>query len=208
MRILIFGASITQGFWDSEGGWVQRLRKFYDAKKISGEDDDPPTIFNMGVSGDSTNELLERFTPETEARNRYGNMAIVFSIGSNDCRTKAGKPFLDTDRYVENLGKLLDQAHKYTDKILFVGLASCDEQKSNPVAWGDTGYTNERIWEFEQALRSFCEKNNVPMVKVFETFKEKNKKQSLIADGIHPNDTGHELITSLVRPELEKLLIY
>lgn len=30
MRVLVFGDSITQGFWDTEGGWVERLRKYYD----------------------------------------------------------------------------------------------------------------------------------------------------------------------------------
>lgn len=206
MRILIFGDSIVYGAWDTEGGWANRLRKFYDEQKLSGKDEDPPTIFNMGVSGDSTNELVKRFTPEVEARNRYGNMAIVISIGTNDSRTKAGKEFSNTEQYVQNLEKLLNKARQFTDKILFVGFPSCDESRSNPVAWRDTGYTNERLGAFEQELVKFCHKQGVPIVKVFETFKEHDQKESLIFDGVHPNDTGHELIFNLVKPELEKLL--
>jgi lysophospholipase L1-like esterase len=31
MIVLVFGDSIAQGYWDSEGGWVERLRKANDS---------------------------------------------------------------------------------------------------------------------------------------------------------------------------------
>ena len=34
MHIIVFGDSITQGYWDPHGGWVQRLRNFLDRKTI------------------------------------------------------------------------------------------------------------------------------------------------------------------------------
>ncbi len=206
MRVLAFGDSITQGYWDSKGGWVNRLRKYYDEQKLSGKEDDPPTIFNLGVSTDSSSDVLARIDSETKARDRYKDLAFIIAIGVNDARTKSGKSFTDTDRYLSNLNKIVKIAQLYTNRIMFVGLTPCVEERSNPVAWSDTGYTNERIWHFELALRKFCEQNSLPIVKVFELLSEKQKQNELFPDGIHPNDKGHELIAGLVKPKLEELL--
>jgi lysophospholipase L1-like esterase len=50
MRILVFGDSITQGFGDTEGGWVERLRHDYDVETIKDlrANTNYPTIFNLG----------------------------------------------------------------------------------------------------------------------------------------------------------------
>ena len=60
--------------------------------------------------------------------------------------------------------------------------------------------------KFEESLRKFCIKNKLPQVQVFEKFQAAQKDQELLADGLHPNDAGHQLIASLVKPELDKLL--
>jgi len=206
MRILVFGDSIAQGFWDIEGGWVQRLRKHYDQFTITGKDEDAPTIFNLGVSGDSSDDVLARLNSETKARNRYGELSIIFAIGFNDSRTKAGKNFSDTNRYAKNLEELVKIARSFTNKILFVGLTPCAEERSNPVAWENTGYTNKRIWAFETALRTFCNDNDLPYVKVFEVFTERQLQTELLPDGIHPNEAGHQLIADLVLPQLDALI--
>ncbi len=87
MRVLVFGDSITQGFWDVDGGWVSRIRKTYDQKAIDTDDYDQPTIFNMGVSGNSSDDVLVRFDNETKVRANE-ELSFVFAIGVNDARTK------------------------------------------------------------------------------------------------------------------------
>jgi len=67
-HILVFGTSTTYGAWDSEGGWVARLRKFLDEKTISSNYKSEGLIYNLGVSGDKTEDVLKRFEPETKAR--------------------------------------------------------------------------------------------------------------------------------------------
>jgi lysophospholipase L1-like esterase len=205
MRVLIFGDSTTQGFWDSQGGWVERLRKYFDARHISGQDDDTPAVFNLGVSADASDNLLERFNNEAKARNR-DELAIVFDIGCNDARTKEGKNYTEVETYTGNLAKLLKQAQTYTKKILFVGLTPCVEERSNPVSWSNTGYTNARNQLFDKALQGFCKENDVPYVPVFEDFAKRQAQEELLPDGIHPNDAGHQLIADIVRPKLEELL--
>ena len=71
----------------------------------------------------------------------------------------------------------------------------------------DTEYLNSRILEFERTLREFCEQNKVAFAPIFEEFKKQlDRGKNLLADGLHPNNDGHELIFQLVRPELDKLL--
>ncbi len=209
MRVLVFGDSITQGFWDSKGGWVNRLRKHYDERQLRDlEHDTEPTIFNLGVSGDRIASLLWRFENETMARlGREEQIACVFAIGINDTYLEGKDPVASPDIYQESLNELLNKAKKFTDRILFVGMSPCDEAKTTPVAWRDITYTNERILEFEQVLKKFCEDNDLPYVQIFEKFQAKQKEQELFADGLHPNDAGHQLIAELVKPALESLIV-
>jgi lysophospholipase L1-like esterase len=205
MRVLVFGDSITQGFWDVDGGWVSRLRRAYDQKAIDTDDYDQPTIFNMGVSGNSSDDVLARFDNETKVRANE-ELAFVFAIGVNDARTKAGVNFSDVERYHKNLTKIVSQARQYSDRILFVGLTPCVEERSNPVSWGDTGYTNARIKEFDSTLKEFCEQNGLSFVEIFEPFTKAGSETELLPDSLHPNDDGHQLIADIVKPKLEELL--
>ena len=205
MRVLVFGDSITQGFWDSEGGWVSRLRKTYDKVSIETDEYNEPYIFNLGVSGNTSDDLLTRFNDETKAR-ANGESTFIISIGVNDSRTKAGVNFSDTKHYTQNLSKLLSLARKYSDKIIFIGLTPCVEERSNPVSWGDTGYTNGRIGEFDAALRNFCEENHVTFVEVFEPFSTAQNETELLPDGLHPNNVGQQLLADLVQPVLDDAL--
>jgi lysophospholipase L1-like esterase len=205
MRVLVFGDSITQGFWDTEAGWVTRLRKAYDQKAVDTHDYDQPTIFNLGVSGNSSDDVLTRFESETKAR-ATEELAFVVAIGVNDARTKAGVNYSNTNRYKQNLSEILKLTKQYSNKILFVGLTPCVENRSNPVSWGDTGYTNNRIKEFDTTLRQFCQENKVPFVEVFDPFAKAEAESELLPDSLHPNNKGHELIAGLVSPKLEEVI--
>lgn len=205
MRVLVFGDSITQGFWDIEGGWVSHIRKHYDQQMIDGTDDDPPTIFNLGVSGNSSDDVLARFENETRVR-ATEELAFVIAIGVNDSRTKAGVNYSDTNRYKQNLSEIVKLAKQYSSRILFVGLTPCVEERSNPVSWGDTGYTNKRINEFDDTLRQFCKENQALFVEVFEPFAKAETETELLPDSLHPNDKGHQLIANLIKPKLQELL--
>lgn len=205
MRVLIFGDSITQGFWDVDGGWVSRLRKEYDQKAVEADDYDQPIIFNLGVSGNTSDDVLARFENETKAR-ANDELAFVFAIGVNDARTKAGVNFSDVERYRKNLSEIVSLARQYSDRILFVGLTPCVEERSNPVSWGDTGYTNARIKTFDSTLKEFCDDNQVQFVEVFEPFASREAESELLPDSLHPNDDGHKLIAELVFPKIQELL--
>lgn len=204
MRILVYGDSITQGFYDSQGGWVERLRRRYDTATNSG---DRPTFFNLGISGDMTANVVKRFAVETENRRSLNQgFAFIFAIGINDTYLKGGQPVSTPEAYADALDMLFAAAGHYSNRILFVGLTPVDEPRTTPVSWINIDYTNARILEFEDVLRKFCLKNELPHVEVFGKFQAKQKEQNLLSDGLHPNDAGHELIAELVKPELDRLM--
>ena len=70
-RILIFGDSIVYGAWDSEGGWVDRLKR--DAHKLyfDTKGETKIQILNCGIGGETSRGLLKRV--EQEILSRIGN---------------------------------------------------------------------------------------------------------------------------------------
>lgn len=82
---------MAQGFYDLEGGWVARVNQHYQREAVSGRRVDPPTLFNLGVSGDESADLLKRLRPETVARQWPGEeLTVILAIGLNDARLQPG----------------------------------------------------------------------------------------------------------------------
>ena len=79
MNVLVFGDSIGLGLWDENGGWVGRLTEFLVKKSIASDLDEDYEIYNLGVSGDTTEGLVERFEFETRYRVGESETAIIFS---------------------------------------------------------------------------------------------------------------------------------
>ncbi len=210
MRVLVFGASITQGYWDTQGGWVQRLRTYYDKKQVEDLTKDNPSIFNLGVSADTTKDILERFEPETKARQRP-NMAFIFSCGNNDSSILNGQEKSTPQKFESELNELFGKAKKYSSKIMFVGPGPCEESLTNPVPqwWNkDLVYTNERILAFGKTAQKVCADNQIPYVQIFDAMKSRiDQGEKLLIDGLHPNDAGHELMFKLIQPEFDKLIV-
>lgn len=209
MRVLVFGDSIAQGFWDTEGGWVARLRKHYDELEVKEFRDRFPNIFNLGISGDRAQDVLKRIKNETEYRLWPGSEIIyIFAVGLNDTVYRELEFESTPEKYKEELDKILEVARNFAHKIMFLGITPVVDERTQPLKWSTTGkcYSNERVWMFEQELRDFCGQNKLVRVPLFEKFKEEQQKHELMPDGVHPNNEGHELIYQLVRPKLDKLL--
>jgi acyl-CoA thioesterase I len=210
MRILIFGDSITQGFYDSQGGWAQRVRAHFDSQIIANEVDDAPVVFNLGISGDTTKDILKRFKPETQARLRSKKKSvIVFAIGTNDTLYTDNGFFESTpEKYEADLKELTKLAREYSDKILFVSLFPVIDKLLQPFPWSTTGkcYSTERMELFNKVLKKHCKANQLQLVDLYKPFAQASDLNRLFFDGIHPNNKGHELIAGLVIPTLQKLL--
>ncbi|HIR58919.1 MAG TPA: hypothetical protein IAB38_02610 [Candidatus Onthousia excrementipullorum] len=198
INILVFGDSITYGAWDKEkGGWVNRLR-------LALENDDSNsyyTIFNLGISGDVTESIKNRFDNECKIRfNKNDNTIIIFSIGINDTQNVKDEDRVSLETFRNNIITLINSAKKYTDNILFIGLTKVDESKVTPLPWDkEKGYLNTKIINFDKELKNICLENNVDYLYIYELLEIEE-----LFDGLHPNNVGHQKICDKVKTKISK----
>ena len=209
MITFIFGDSITQGYWDSKGGWADRLKAHFLKRDIDTNFKHYHGIHNLGVDGNTTQQVLDRFVNEVEARLWPGSdYAFIFAVGTNDTVHRSGEEHIsDSDRYFIQLGQLIELAAKYSSKIAFVNLLPVNEKLTNPLPSSSTGkcFTNDRIEEFNQKLELFCNEKNVNLIDVRSEYLGRDYND-LFADGLHPNDDGHEIIYNIVKTVLDSWL--
>jgi len=200
MRILFFGDSITQGFWDSHGGWVERIRKHYD--DLAREDlqnNNKPEVFNLGVSGDTTINLITRIENEIVARKWQDDaLVVVIAIGTNDNLIENDVQRVLPDHFKSNIVEIVDKVRNHTNKLVLVGIPACDESFTSPVSWGNFYYKNSELQSSEKIIQQFAEKNSILFVPLFDEFKTKMEAKKLLADKFHPNDEGHKIIAEKV----------
>ena len=202
VRILVFGASTTYGKCDPEGGWVQRLRKYIDE---NAENIDSNSVFNLGISGNTTEDLLRRFGFETKQRLKNGEESIfIISIGMNDAQYLHDKQStkVSQEKFRANLRKIIQKAKKNSTKIIFVGFQPVDEQRVDP--WKQNkSYKMEYIEKYDKIARKVCTDTNIHFIDILSSFKQSNYRK-LLYDGLHPNSEGHRKIFELVRDFLNK----
>jgi lysophospholipase L1-like esterase len=198
-QFLVFGDSIAYGAWDESGGWVQRLRTFIERKYPREH-----VIYNMGISGDTSEFLLERLESETKRRSDFGDSILIFSIGANDSAIMVDKLWVDEKIFANNIKKIIEVSRKLSKSTFFVEAVPMDESKTHPVPWDKrVTYTNENIKKYNDILRSVCKQEGVNLIPLFDEFSKANYKK-LLADGAHPNSEGHEKIFKIVRDYLIK----
>jgi len=215
-QILVFGDCAVYGKWDKEGGWVQRLKKFLDEKHMtySGKSlallNDLKTycfVYSVGVDGNKTPEILERFEFEAEQRiRRGGETIIIFQVGGadsqfvhsqNKCRT------LPED-FKGNIEKLIVTAKRFSSKIIFIGVNPVDESRTDPISWAtDKSYKNNYVQKYDGIMKSICKENNVYFIEIFDVFVDTDYKK-LLEDGLHFNSEGHQKIFEVVKDFLIK----
>lgn len=193
MNICVFGDSITYGAHDSEqGGWVNRWRLFLGCKKSNIE------VYNFGVSGDNTEDLLKRFEAEIKLREPD---KIVFAIGINDSQflIKEKKNRIPIDKFDNNIKELILKAKKYISDIIFIGMTSVDEVRTSPIPWNTNKiYKNSYIKEYNERIKNICEKENINFIYLFDVL-----NNELLEDGLHPNSKGHQKIFEVIKKEIK-----
>ena len=195
--LTVFGDSITFGKGDTiEGGWGGRLKKYFENKGVNHR------LYNLGISGDTTEDILERFDVEARARVRYKHEGdrhiIIFSIGINDAvlLTEKNVPKIEINIFKNNIQTLIDKSKSYTKEVAFIGLTPVDE--SLRVDRKGESLINKRVEEFNNAIKEICLKNNIPFLDMFQEF-SRLEYIKLLDDGLHPNPEGHQKMYELIR---------
>ena len=182
-RICIFGDSITWGAVDPEnGGWVAQLRHYFETN------DYDISVYNQGISGDNTDDLLARFEVECKAREPQ---IIIFAIGVNDSQYVKTKdnPRVSLEKFQNNLVKLINQARNFSDKIAFIGLTAVEDEKLMPIPWSDEEkfYDNDNVAKYNSIIEKVSSEHNLPFLNLLDLLEPKH-----LDDGLHPNTEGHK----------------
>ncbi|SFF29801.1 acetyl esterase/acyl-CoA thioesterase-1 [Actinoplanes philippinensis] len=157
-------------------------------------------LVNLGVSGDTTADILERFDTLEAA----GPGHVLLMIGTNDARFHGRAPgyrmatIAETER---NLRALIDLiTHQLGASITVVTPPAVDQDRIDasfagaPVRW-----TAEAVAEVAEAVRKVAP----DAVDLYETTRAGATAGFLEADGVHPTPAGHELI---LRQILDRLI--
>lgn len=203
--ILCFGDSITYGQGDEEKkGWCGRLKEWFEKK----EEDNG--IYNLGIGGQTSGELLKRFEIECEARMRFKHegdaYTIIISIGTNDTKYE-GKISQKTARVNEedfrnNIKALIKEAKAQNAKTAFLGITPVKEDAANSRGFG-VYFQNERINKFNNIIKEECKKERIGFLDINEKMLVKNYKK-MLADGLHPNSKGYDFMFEKIKEFLLK----
>ena len=196
-RICVFGASITWGAFDNEkGGWVNRLKIY-----LESEYHREYRVFNLGISGDCSKKILARI--ENEIIGREPDI-IIFGFGSNDSRfNNISDDSVETSisQFKANILKIINISKKFSNKIIFIGITPCNEDKTTPTIWSNTEYfTNKSIKKYNSIIKEICKKEKILFLDQLDDWLKDDYKILLDStDGLHPNAQGHEKMFQRVK---------
>lgn len=196
-RIIFFGASTGYGAWDEEGGWVDRLKRFCH-KRFMEEKSEKFVLYNLGVTGKSTKDMVMRFEPELKERlKEQEETVLLIEAGTNDSRfvQDLGRREVDPDRFRDNMKKIIAIARKHSEKIIIIGTRPVIQKKTDPFQNKGHCFRNKDLEEYNAILRDVCNQEGIPFVDMFDSFDQK----LIFRDGLHPNTEGHKMIFESVK---------
>ena len=203
-RILVFGTSIDHGFWSSEGGWVQILRRKLDRYSMNNEED--YSLYNLSISGDNTERILERIENEIKARDNGEEIHVYLEVGGgNDSQVELETEdnWIPKDEYRENVEACIEIADEYAEKIVLFTTTPVDEDEVYPMPWKDThGYLNSEKEAYTEILREISNEKDLPLVDFFSNLDTELFKRYL-KDGVHPDTDGHRKMLEVAEKELK-----
>lgn len=189
MNIGVWGDSITHGSCDEEAlGWVGRIRKALPT-------DDYNHIYNFGVCGDTSDDLMARFDVELEA---IHPKKVILAVGINDSKFPEGSDthLVSLEAYEQNLRQLIEKTKAYTDSITIVGSTRVDDEWRS--ARGSR-FMNEEIAKFNEAMKKVAAEHDLDYIDVFETLDPATD----LADCLHPNAQGYQKMFEVIKANLD-----
>lgn len=205
--ILIFGDSIVFGLNDSNGGWATQLKIYYQKKEFLYKTD-YKRIHNMGISGDTSQGLKDRFVTEFVARLNPNKIPVVIiGVGINDL-AKSNSDYkykVNLNQFIQNIFTIITEANKLAPaKIIISSILPVNETIT--MKPDSRGYTrsNKDVNIYNLALKNLSDENGLKYLDINSKFIV--EKHLDIEDGLHPNDEGHRILYNIYKDELDRYL--
>jgi lysophospholipase L1-like esterase len=191
-NICVFGASISSGLNDfQEGGWCGRLKKQLLPKGY--------LVNNLGIIGESSTELLQRFESECVPRKPDG---IIIAIGCNDSQFLMDEQRVRVELHetIQNFEQLIDLARKFTTQVVVLGLTPVEEERINPIFMQEKRkiYLYSWLVSYDLSIEYVAIQKGVPFIPTMDVL-----DGSDLDDGLHPNSKGHEKLYETILKQLQ-----
>lgn len=183
---------------------MQRLRTFLDRRALEKQEEELVSeVLNLGIPGETSEELLERFEPELKRRLwEEEKQVVIIQIGANDIQrlVEEDRIRVPKERYRENLHRIIDKADEYSDHIFLVSELYTAIEGSIPWA-EEKALSDERLGEYVDIQRELCQERDIEIIDL-RSLREKDEWIEMLEDGSHPDNEGHRLIFEQVRNRL------
>ncbi|MEK7063211.1 MAG: GDSL-type esterase/lipase family protein [Patescibacteria group bacterium] len=204
--IVVFGTSITRGSFDSVGGgWVSRLSAYVDARIPPERGTDIIEVYNLGISGDTSRGVRERFASELTPRAdgaEYSRVTVLLEVGGNDAlfNTKTNTHWVEPAEYIANVEACVAEVKRRGFRIVLLGLHKPDEERTNPIPWDpECAYRWSDCKVYDDALQTIAAREQLLYIPQHDILGPEH-----LLDGDHPNAKGHQLIFERIKEYLEK----
>ena len=181
IRVCVVGDELVAGVGDRRGlGWVGRV------VARTPQDEQPLAVFPLGIPGETTAGLVDRWRQETNRRfdDVAGASRLVLGLGRGD--VLAG---VSLARSRLNLANILDEAHARRLPTFVVG--------PPPTL---TPAVNDGLRQLSAAFGDVCHRRGVPFVDSYRPLETHDDWLTDLSagDGTHPGQAGYGLIAWLV----------
>lgn len=167
-------------------------------------------VINAGISGNTTEDAKKRFKTGVLANNP-DYVIIQFGINDSTIDFDAGKtkPKVSRKRYIDNLKYFISILRSKNIKVILMTPnplrwppGAIEHFEKSPYDVNNPKGLNIILRDYAQSVRTIAKNTNTHFIDIFrhfETMEVQNKNLlEYIPDGIHPNDTGHEMIADLL----------
>ena len=178
-------------------------------------------IINAGVGGNNTSLAGKRF--EQDVLRHHADIVII-QFGINDAAVDVWRtppatlPRISLKQFEENLKHFITASKSQGTQVILM--------TPNPMRWtaklktlyGKAPYAvndpdgfNKLLVNYAASVRKLANEHKVPLVDIYQVFRDYNKQpnqsiDTLLLDGMHPNDHGHQIIAKLLVREIAKIL--
>ena len=170
-------------------------------------------FINAGVPSDTTERARKRLGSDVLA---HRPDIVIVQLGANDAAIDvwrgATEPRIAPQRYEENLRYFVTTLGQQGVRVVLVTAGMFRWTPKLKEMYGEPPYDpdnpdgfNLKLREYAEIVRRVAREMEVPLVDVFRAHEEYDAVEgqsadSLLLDGMHPNDAGHELATDLLVP--------
>ena len=179
-------------------------------------------VVNSGVPGDTTDGARKRFAKDVLD---HDPNLVVIQLGANDSAIDVWRTPPDTEprispaQYEANLRAMIGELRQRRIAVILMTtnhfrwtprlLELYGKPPYNP---NDPGsFTDTTLRKYNDVIRKVAREENVRLVDVFALYDRYEKAMgkpvdTLLLDGMHPNDRGHELVAELLLPAIREEL--